>query len=210
MWKRIYIFYGQFVYFVICNCFPFYLTFSLCILFCRCSEVLLNYNTALQIQLQTRANKNIEILKIFFDIVTLVRKLNQTLYSLSFLIVSYSLQGIFNILLKFSLDKIYKSSLIMSIYLFACSIVMIIAYTLCGLMIPKNFMRIRETVREFLNRYGYRPFVTKQNMFLLKRMESEEIVYISVCELFPLTRGFILSALGTVLTYGLLIINLQF
>lgn len=86
IWKRIVLFNANFAYFFTCVCFPFYLTFSLSVLLYRCSEVLHNYNTALQIQLQTKANKNIEILEKFFHIVMFVQKINEVLSILSFLI----------------------------------------------------------------------------------------------------------------------------
>lgn len=213
IWKRIVLFNAHFAYFFSCVCFPFYLTFSLSVLLYRCSEVLNNYNAALQFQLQTKANENIEILENFFGIIMFVQNINEVLSILSFLIVAYSLQGVFSVLLTPSLDKIYISNLvyiIAVIYNFICSIVMIIAYTICSSMIPKEFTKIRKTAREFTNKRGYSHGVTKQNIFYLKRIESEKVVYISVCELFPLTRSFILSALGTILTYGLLVANLKF
>ena len=42
----------------------------------------------------------------------------------------------------------------------------------------------------------------------LRRIEKDEIDYISACDLFHLSHGFILTATGAALTYGLLIINL--
>lgn len=65
IWKRIFLFNGNFMYFFICICFPFYLCFCLCVLFYRCSEMISTYNNVLQIQLQTGANEDIEILKNF-------------------------------------------------------------------------------------------------------------------------------------------------
>lgn len=213
IWKRILLFNANFSYYLICICFPFYLTFALSLLFYRCSEALSNYDTAVKNGLRTKANNNIEILEEFFDIVKFVQNINEALSILSFLIVSHSLQGIFTVLLTPTLDKTYTNNFIYLIpvtYYFTCSIVMIIMYTICSSMIPNNFLRIRKTATEFINRHGYGHVAMKQNIFCLKRIEREEIMYISVCELFHLTKSFILSALGTILTYGLLVANLQF
>lgn len=76
-------------------------------------------------------------------------------------------------------------------------------------MIPLNVIRIKNDVREFLNKYGYDNYKNKQCMYYLKRIENEEVVYVSVCGLFHLTRNVLLTALGAVLTYGLLITNLN-
>lgn len=211
IWKRIIVFNGHFFMLILCFCFPFYLTFSLSVIIYRCSQVLSGYNTLIQIQLQTKANDITEVLKAFFGIMKLVEKLNQAITNLSFLIVSYSLQGTFIILLTISLEDIFTfntENICALIYYFTGSVVMFLSYTICSSMIPEKLLQIKKTVREFINGCSYGQFITRQNIFYLKRIESEEIVYISVCGLFHLTRSFILSALGGLLTYGLLITSL--
>lgn len=210
IWKRIIVFNGHLFTLILCFCFPFYLTFALSILIYRYSQVLSGYNTLIQIQLQTKANDITETLKAFFSITKLVEKLNQAITILSFLIISYSLQSIFIIFLTIwfnDTSKLNAEGIISLIYYFMGGIVMILCYTICCSMIPEKLLQIKKTVSEFINECAYGQFITKQNMFYLKRIENEKVVYISVCGLFHFTRSFILSALGGMLTYGLLITN---
>lgn len=212
IWKRILVFNGTFLLTTLCVCFPFYLTFSVNTLLYRCSEVLSSYNTVFEIKPQTKANESAEILKDFFGIVKLVRKLNHAITNISFFIVLYGLQGTFTILLIISTEDMFKLKaeyLISVAYYSTSCIVMFVSYTICSSMISENMIQIR-TATDYINAWDYVQVFNRSNWFYLKRIESEEIVYISVCGLFRMTRGFIFSALGAVLTYGLLITSLQF
>ena len=213
IWKRIIVFIGNIAYFVFFIAFPLYLTFSLNMLFYRCSEVLSSYNVVLQSQLQLKVEKGVVLLKEFFDLMKTVKRLNETVMNHSFLIIFYGLEGLFSILLTLSLDDFVKGTMnyiIVVIYHVTCSTVMIVSYIFCSSMIPLNLMRIKNNVREFINKFGYDQFSNEEYMFYLQRIESEEIVYMSACELFHLRRSLLLTALGTVLTYGLLIIGFRF
>lgn len=211
-WKRAILLNGNSLYFVYCVCFPFYLSFCLSILFYRCSEMLSNYNTVLQIHLLKKANENTKFLKTFFDIVKLLKNLNQAVTNLSFCIIFYGIEGIFSVLLGLLIDDALKFKIVyisIIVYYSMCSTVMFVSYTFCCSMIPENFMKIKNTAREFLNKYGFGQFITRESLFYLKRIESEKVVFISVSGLFLLTRSVLLSGLGAVLTYGLLIISLN-
>lgn len=212
IWKRVILLNGQILYSIFCIGFPFYLSFCLSVLFYRCAEMLSNYNIVLQIHLLTETNKNIEIFKIFFDIVKLLNKLNHAVTNLSLLIIVYGIEGIFHVLLNLNFhdELLFNIEYITSLlYYSMSSSVMFLSYTLCCSMIPENLMRIKNSAREFLNKYGYDQSITRESMFYLKRIESEKVVYISAGGLFRLTRSVILSGLGAVLSYGLLIIGLN-
>lgn len=211
-WKRFILFIASVAYLVFCIDFPFYLTFAFNILFYRCSEVLTSYNIVLHNQLQENVNGNIDVLKEFFDIMKVVKKLNDSVTKVSLLIIFYGLEGIFCALLTVSFKespKIHVGYIIIAIYYSTLSAMMFVSYTLCSTMIPLRLMRIKNDVKEFLNKYGYDNYENRQCMYYLKRIENEEIVYVSVCGLFHLTRNVLLTALGAVLTYGLLITNLN-
>lgn len=210
--RRIILFNGNFVYLVFCVGFPIYLTFCLNILFYRCSDMLFNYNAELQTELRSKANVNIEILKTFFNMTKLMKKLDHAVMHLSFLIVFYSLHAVFSVLLTMSIDVHYKFKteyLSFEIVYFTFSTIMFVSYAICCSMVPENLITIKSTVREFMNEYAPFVHVTKQNVYYLQRIENEEIVYMSACGLFPLTRSFILSAFGAIFSYGLLVTSLK-
>lgn len=89
------------------------------------------------------------------------------------------------------------------------SIVAIVALTIYGSMIPEHLAEIRNIVRDFLNCKGCNKLISKENLFYLHRIENQDVVHISACGLLFISRRFLLSIIGLMLTYGLLIINLE-
>ena len=211
-WKRIIIFFQNLAFSIFCICFPFYITFSFSVLFHRCSDILLGYDRVLKRDLKRKANKKCKTLEAFFDITNAVRNLNEQLKNVSLFIIFYGLHGVFSAILRLSLNKFQSYDYgyaMMVIYHFSCSILIAFSYTVWGSRISENMMKVKRTATEFLNDYTFGHHASQQNIYYLKRIENEEVVYFSVCGLFCLTKGFLLSALGAILTYGLLIINLN-
>ena len=212
VWRRIILFTGNITVLCFTSCFVFYLTISVSVLFHRYSEVLSNYNILLKTGLNRRVNHNLKFLEIFFDIAKIAQKLSEHLKNVSFIILFYGLHGIFSTLLLISNRRIHFSEYEYSItlmYYFSCSIIIIVIYTVCSSTISENMKKIKRTAREFINRYFCIQPGLQEYLFYLMRIESEEVVHLSVCGLFYLKRGFLLTALGTILTYGLLLINLN-
>lgn len=89
------------------------------------------------------------------------------------------------------------------------NVTMPVCFTICSSMIPESITQIKRTVRKYPSCSNNSHLISKQNLFYLNRIENEDIVYISVCGMFNLTRSYILSAFPLVLIYGLLIINLN-
>lgn len=212
-WNRAIIFCGQFAYVGFASGFPIYLMLCISLLFYRCSEVLQNYNTLIKIVLHTRVLDRIKCLADFFLLVKLLQKLNKAFKHLTFFIILYNLNGIFFILLIVSLQEVFTFNITYNIfvaYYGICNVVVIVCFTICCSMIPEKLLEIKATVTDYIDSCGNTDLISKQNMFYLKRIESKDIVYISACGMFYVTRNFILSALGLILTYGLLIINIKF
>lgn len=212
VWQRVFIFWIQFSTCVLNLSFPFYLEFCICVLFYRCSKVLSGYKAFLRIQLPTAVKENDFNYTEFFDLVNLLRKLNKAFTQLIFFINLYNLEGIFSegmMLWEKELFYLTISQAVYVLYHGVFSIIMFVCFTICASMIPENIAEIRKTVRNFLNRCSYSHLILKQNMFYLMRIETEDIIYISVGG-FHVTRSYILSAFCLLLNYGLLINNLQF
>ena len=86
---------------------------------------------------------------------------------------------------------------------------MLITYSVISSMIPEKLSDIKVIARKILNQHacGDIPWIPQDVLLCLERVEAEESIYISVCGSFHLSKSFILSAIGTILTYDLLIIN---
>lgn len=144
--------------------------------------------------------------------VNLTRTLSKTFARLSLTLILHCLQGVFAVILTFSQREIFETTtanVINIMHYGICSAIMLVCFTIYSSMIPEKLTEIRLTVRKFLNKYGHNRSLSEKNLFCLTRIESEEIVHISVCGMFYMTRYYILSASGALLTYGLLIINLR-
>ena len=49
--------------------------------------------------------------------------------------------------------------------------------------------------------------IAENVLFRLRKTETEELIHMSICGLFHLSKFFILTAIGTLFTYDFLIIN---
>lgn len=213
IWQRIFIFCIQLSTFVLKFSFPFHLGFCICLLFYRCSDILSSYNTFLRTHLYTSNKWDTCNYDEFFDLLNFLRQLNQTITMLSFYIILYSLEGMCYALFSVLSQDIFRLTIGQVIFLanyVVYNVNLLVCFTICCSMIPENIIEIRRTVKNFLNCSCNKHLISNENLFFLKRIENEDIVYISICGMFNLTRSYILSAFGIVLTYGLLVINLKF
>ncbi|GFQ83064.1 hypothetical protein TNCT_193721 [Trichonephila clavata] len=71
--------------------------------------------------------------------------------------------------------------------------------------IPESMSKIKATVEVMLDENKFHDSDEKKAQFLLKRIEKKSIIYLSVCGMVDLKRSFLLSAFGTLFTYGILI-----
>lgn len=85
----------------------------------------------------------------------------------------------------------------------------LLSFTICASMMPENVKKIQIAARDLIVTCGNHKFPAEQLLFNLKRIEKEDVVYISPCSLFSVNRGFILTAAGATLAYDLLIINFK-
>ena len=169
-------------------------------------------NEFLQNSSLTKNNSgNNEYFEDYLKIANILRKTIQHLnYPLFFLVV-YSfyliLKSLYNLMW---LKNVLNYTIVVdNIINCTSSIVMLVMYSICSSMIPERLSEIRLTARKRINEhvFGLSPPISQDALRYLKRIENENIMYVSVCGVFHLTRSFILSAIGAILTYDLLIIN---
>lgn len=152
-----------------------------------------------------------ECLTDFFRIVKLLREMSQIMSVPLFFITFYSLNTIFTaiyilVIFRNTLDYSFAADTTFNLI---SGFVILIMNSVTSSMIPEKLSDIKITAREKLNQHacGTTPYVRANILLCLKRIEAEELIYISVCGLFPLTKSLILSATGAILSYDLLIIN---
>ena len=192
--------------------FPVLVTFVLSSTWYKFAEVLEYINNVLQTSTFTKLKwKNFQCFEDFIEISNILREMNIILNYPIFFLVIYSLVTIFISFCNFILLKDFLDyTLLLDIALtFASSIVVLLMYCICGSKIPEKLSEIRLTVRVKINRhvFGLTPPISQSALLCLRRMEMENLIYITVCGTFRLTKSFIFLANGTIFTYDLLIIN---
>lgn len=211
--KNFFQFYSFVTYYTCCSVFLL-ITISLSVIFFRFSETLQVFNKLLQLKLYTKNDcKSEEFFADFFVIMKLLRKLNHLLAYPSFVIIACGLQMLFATLyLVINVKRfLLQFDLLLAelIYNFVSGMIIIVIYTTCCSKISENSIKIKETAQKQLNKKGFRNLLPQNILIHLKRIEREDILYISACGMFHFTRGFILTTIGITLTYSLFLINFQ-
>lgn len=191
--------------------FPVLMSFFVSIILYKWSEVLQFYNRSLQLHL-CAVNKYevMEHFADFFKITKVLRDIKEVTNYPLLCIILYSLNDLFLSLYVLITWKDLTSSNIACIMLWIGSaLLMLFMYSVSSSMIPENLNVIRLTAQEKINEhvFGLIPSIPEHVLMCLRRIETQKIICINVFDVFRLTKSFILSAIGSALTYDLLIIN---
>lgn len=195
--------------------FPVLLSLIVSVLFHKIAEILQIYKKRLLFQLHFFNKQEIMIiLRDYFNTQKNVIKLYQILNYPTFFLIAYSTNCIFTSILL--LVKHYEIIILDYLnFIDVCAdlttgIFILVPYIICCSKIAENSLDIKKTVQDKLNEFSYKEKLSFPESVIkcLERIEKSEIPYMSVCGLFVISRGFILTATGAALTYGLLIINL--
>lgn len=194
--------------------FPTLLTLILSIIFHKFVEMLKVYNRHLQYQLcEMNKQKIMVTTEDYFNIQKIILKLHQVLSYPTFFIMVYSSNFIFSsIFLGMKSSEIFFSdfSILLDVITgVAIGAFIMIPYTIFSSMMTEKLFEIKKTVQDKLNELlrNEKQWIPQCVLQSLKRIEKDEIEYMSACGLFHISRGFILTAVGATLTYDLLIIN---
>lgn len=205
-------FYGNFIYYSYCT-FIAFLAFSLSIVFYRWGVVLSGYKKLLETHLkEKKVKKDVHFLKDFFNIVKILQELKKALAYPTFILIIYGLEMIFILFYVTLVKKELISHLryiTRVVFNGICGFIMIMMYSVSCSMFSEQLIEIKNTATNFLNKYGENTLIPQNVIYCLKRIEKQDVVYISACGMFSINRQFILTAIGVALTYDLLIINFK-
>ncbi|KAG8191708.1 hypothetical protein JTE90_008773 [Oedothorax gibbosus] len=91
-------------------------------------------------------------------------------------------------------------------------IIILFSLTLCGSKIPETMSKIKETAGKLLVRnakYKLQYGLGNEAIYLLRRVEKNQIIHLSACGMVKIKKSYLLSAIGGLFTYGLLILNFK-
>ncbi|GBN65797.1 hypothetical protein AVEN_274812-1 [Araneus ventricosus] len=206
-------FFGSYMHYVVFMEYPCVIALSMCLIINRCGMILHQYNMNLNsIQLYDFPTKGVDLLKDYDLIFDTVRLLKTTLSTPLFIIfLSSSLQlyiTIYNILIE-SVPPYYMLELITN----TCTgFSILISLTLLSSRISEQLHEIQMTSQKLSNlihQHHLNIFCGKRTLFLLERIENRDVIHLSACGMVDLKRRFLMSVFGTLVTYGLLVVNLE-
>ncbi|GIY87562.1 uncharacterized protein CDAR_224541 [Caerostris darwini] len=209
-YKMLVNFIGGFMHFTVYMEFPCFTALSVCILVHHYELILRHFHD----DLKTR-NSSIKILKCHMFVNNynnIVEKILILKDTLSTPLLAALLNGFFNLylVLAFILQQEVSFAMIVELFVFAATgVVLLTSLTLCCSKIPDSMIKIKSTLAALIDRHQVNDLSVGREIRLLERMEKKEIIYLSACDMVYFRKEFLLSAFGTFLTYGLLIINMR-
>lgn len=154
------------------------------------------------------------ILGTFFVLSRLSRELASILDVPTLFVITISFSAMFTSIEYFisgGLDSV--SIAFETLLLFASSCANLLAIALCSSALPRRLADIRTTSAGIVDRLTLASFSSPRDdkmVPLLRRIESEDLVYITACGMVRLDRSFVLSAFGTLFTYSMLILSIRY
>lgn len=183
---------------------------SICLLINSFDNVLIAYKRHLK-NFKLDSDNNIGILKGYFHIMQSIIYLKNMLSFPLLLIIINSFFNLYTALAYFlKISSPVDASIVLetaSHALTAC--VILICLTFISSRIPEKILDVKMTAGTLIQRHKMKTLNMDEVFFLLDRIEKSETVYLTAGGMIDFQRSFLLTAFGTLFTYGLLIFNIQ-
>ncbi|GFS82248.1 uncharacterized protein NPIL_576601 [Nephila pilipes] len=88
-------------------------------------------------------------------------------------------------------------------------VIIIFSLTIVSDRIPEYMSDIRTLAGFLIDAYPYHNFNDLEEVVILKKIKKKKVIYLSAGGVVYIKRSFLLSAFGTLFTYGLLVVNLK-
>ncbi|KAG8197539.1 hypothetical protein JTE90_007275 [Oedothorax gibbosus] len=203
---------GSYSYFVYNTGYPCLVVLSMCLLIQHCVKILWLYEK--QLRNLTFCSSCLNTLKDFFSALEIVRLLRNALSLPLLLALVISLLNLF-ISISTLLIESTDVATILAWEMLVTSLngsIILLTLTLQAAKIPDSLTKIKETARTLLvkhSKHNFQNGITKETMYLLRRIEESELIQLSACGLIEFKKSFLLSAVGGLSTYGLLVLNFK-
>ncbi|GBM31273.1 hypothetical protein AVEN_91275-1 [Araneus ventricosus] len=88
-------------------------------------------------------------------------------------------------------------------------ILILTSLSICSSRLSEYMNDIKATAEFLIENGEFDTLVGKKALFYLKRIEKKNTIYLTACGVINFSRGFLLSAFGTLVTYRILISSLK-
>ncbi|GFQ99624.1 uncharacterized protein TNCT_200301 [Trichonephila clavata] len=148
-----------------------------------------------------------KILNDYNSIEEKIRQLSNTLSTSLFVILLICFCNLF-IILSYCLTNVIPRFLLYELCANGfTSLIIVFSVTICCSAIPENMLRIKKTAASLWDDCVLSDLEYRKCMSLLERITNKDVIYISAGGVLDFKKSFLLSSLGTLFTYGLLILN---
>ncbi|GBO45833.1 hypothetical protein AVEN_41516-1 [Araneus ventricosus] len=114
------------------------------------------------------------------------------------------------VVLAYSRYEEVPSCMIVELVVNAFTGVGIISFLIiCSSKIPENMLKIKETASLLIDKYQLNIMNKGKAICILDRIEKKNVIYLSACGMIDFKKSLLLTAFGSLFTYGLLILNLE-
>lgn len=192
--------------------YPCYISYDLCSTLSRCGDILMRFKETLDNHERDLSDTNIlRTTKEYFVTVNIIRKIRDVfLVPISVLIMCIVMDLFTVLLLWMLLDHEANVYRFLANMLYCVPVSgTLVAVSFIGGRIPETLLKIRWVVGILIDKFDSRNVGNREIMFLLKRIETKDIIIVSAGEMVTIDRKLILSTFGGLFTYGLLLFNMR-
>ncbi|GBN83769.1 hypothetical protein AVEN_56513-1 [Araneus ventricosus] len=208
--RKVVIFIGVHIYITVSIEFLCDTLLSICGLIMHCGQYILQYSNNLKsLDFNTLSNKHVDILNDYNIMGKNILHLKEILLVPSFLVLSCCFFNLYAFL-SYGLEEDRISDNIIecvaSVFVGTAGITLMVIYSS---QIPQNMMKIKASAGHLIEKYQLGVFNGGKVYCTLDRIEKKEVIYLSAWGMVDFQKSFLLTAFGTLLTYGLLILQLK-
>ncbi|GFR17005.1 uncharacterized protein TNCT_415481 [Trichonephila clavata] len=203
-------FIGVYSYFAVYVEYPCLCTLSVCVLVHRYVLLLFQFDESLRkMEFSMFPTKCFRVVNKYTEIEKKILLLKDTLSAPMFIMLLGSFFNIYTALsntLKDDVPSYYWIELGSNA---STGTVIIFSLTFCCSRIPENMLKIKTTLGSLIDKHQFKYQNGNEEMKCLKRVEKKDVIYMSAGDVVDFRISFLLTAFGTLLTYSILIVNLN-
>ncbi|KAF8766506.1 hypothetical protein HNY73_019560 [Argiope bruennichi] len=202
-------FVGEYMYYSVYFEFPCVAVLSVYLMIHYCGNNLLqcNYNAKNMDYLELTV-KGIDVQEDYRIIEENIRLLKKILSLPLFVILLNSLFNLYVVLTYCLKDKIPPCMMVELTVSALTGVIIISSLIIHSAKISENMLKMKETINFLIEKHQLHIQDKGREMSILKRIEKKDIIYLSACGMIDFKRNLLLTAFGSLFTYGLIIFKL--
>ncbi|GFS99966.1 uncharacterized protein NPIL_589561 [Nephila pilipes] len=189
--------------------YPCIFVLSTCVLVHRYGAILLQFNEDLsEIDVVRIPEMYEELVAAYNSIEKKIQLLKDTLSVPLFMMLISGFLNFYASISNYYLPEVTPHFVLEAVCNALTGVVIITSLTLCSSKVPENMLKIKKTFGELIEKYQLMKNSEKE-IYFLERLEKRDVIYLTAWDIIYFKKSFLLSAFGSVFTYGLIIVHLR-